>query len=67
MLKIPNSENEAKPNRYEFSSASSIIQFLEIFEKMTGFCKWFSPFLSKSLHIQFSPFQLFTRFGDGYK
>ena len=44
-----------KLKQIDISSASSIIQFLEIFEKMAGFCKWFSPFFSKSLHIHLSP------------
>ena len=40
-MKIPDSENEAKQNQYEFPSESSIIKCLEHFEKMTGFYKSF--------------------------
>ena len=36
-LKIPDFENEAKQNRYESPSASSVISCLDDFEKMTGF------------------------------
>ena len=59
MLKIPDSENEAKQNRYEFPSTGSIIKCLEHFEKMTGFYKSFCPFFFflKTLHIHFNPSQ----------
>ena len=35
--KIPESENKAKQNWYEFPSASSSVKCLEFFKKMTGF------------------------------
>ena len=56
-LKIPNSENEAKQNQYEFTSADSVQKYLKNFEKMTGFYKSFCPFFSNSLQIHFNPSQ----------
>ena len=56
-LKIHDSENEAKQNRYEFPSASSIIKCLEDFEKVTGFYKSYCSFFPKNLHIHFNPSQ----------
>ena len=60
-----------KQNRYEFPSASSIIKYVEDFEKMTDFYKSFCPFSSKGLHIHFSPSQnvspILLLNGDDYK
>ena len=42
-------------NRYEFPSASSLIKYLEDFEKMASFYKLFCPFFWKSLHIHLNP------------
>ena len=56
-LKILDSEKKAEHNRWEFLSASSIINSLEDFEKMTGFYRSISQFFSKSLHIHFNPSQ----------
>ena len=45
--KIPDSENEAKQNRYEFPRTSSIIKYLVDSEKMAGFYSSFCLFISK--------------------
>ena len=53
--KIPDSENEAKQNRYEFLSTSSITKYLVDFEKMVGFYRPFCLFISKSIHFLAHP------------
>ena len=53
--KIPDSENEAKQNRYEFPSTSSITKYLVDSEKMTCFYCSFCLFISKSIHFHANP------------
>ena len=53
--KIPDYENEAKQNRYEFPSTSSVIKYLLHFEKVAGFHRSFCLFISKSLHFYANP------------
>ena len=53
--KIPGSENEARQNRYEFPSTSSIKKYLVDFQKMAGFYRSFCLFISKSLHFHADP------------